>query len=526
MAEETLRRNLDSAFDPGPDFPHPLLLSRTIAMLETEATTSGRDARWKSHKRPQRLADAPRFMVFTAALLAIATAATLVFAAQALHLTRLVPSTHPVITPSPKTAIHSVTVNPGSPGGVQIREPIPIKPLVIAPCAAQSSRYGCMSPSTPIFGSPNVGWITAGSAAPEGPTNLYRTDDGGKHWRAQLSWDYSEANEIKVSADGREVLIISGWGWQGAALLYSGDGGSNWTSQGFPLSAQQAAAIAAAPAQTHCKGTILCEQDPGYFPSGQIYFLNPREGWVLSQEPTFGVADLFHTTDSGAHWALSARIDIKAQFNLDTATGWTTPVPSGKGGGVTVDHELHGQLAFRNSASGWFIPDFSLYPATSLFVFRTLDGGASWKVQSIEDPRGINSSNAAVAGVKFFNDRQGVLEVNGNLSGQNYVSTTSDGGTSWSHPNLVPTAGILPDWVDFIDAQNWVAWPSAGGLMVTSDGGGRWDVLAPGLPAPGLERGQLDFVDLSHGWAYTGYGLFGTTDGGAHWVMLTVPSTG
>ena len=36
MAEETLRRNLDSAFDPGPDFPHPLLLSRTIAILDAE----------------------------------------------------------------------------------------------------------------------------------------------------------------------------------------------------------------------------------------------------------------------------------------------------------------------------------------------------------------------------------------------------------------------------------------------------------------------------------------------------------
>jgi sugar lactone lactonase YvrE len=33
MAEERLRRNLDRAFDPGPDFPNRLLLSRTMAML-------------------------------------------------------------------------------------------------------------------------------------------------------------------------------------------------------------------------------------------------------------------------------------------------------------------------------------------------------------------------------------------------------------------------------------------------------------------------------------------------------------
>ncbi len=33
MADETLRRNLDRAFDPGPDFPQRLLLSRTMAAL-------------------------------------------------------------------------------------------------------------------------------------------------------------------------------------------------------------------------------------------------------------------------------------------------------------------------------------------------------------------------------------------------------------------------------------------------------------------------------------------------------------
>jgi pimeloyl-ACP methyl ester carboxylesterase len=34
MAEQLLRRNLDDAFDPGPGFPDPLLLSRTMAALE------------------------------------------------------------------------------------------------------------------------------------------------------------------------------------------------------------------------------------------------------------------------------------------------------------------------------------------------------------------------------------------------------------------------------------------------------------------------------------------------------------
>jgi photosystem II stability/assembly factor-like uncharacterized protein len=386
-----------------------------------------------------------------------------------------------------------------------------------------------MSPSQPVFSTSNTGWSTVGSAAPEGPTNLYRTNDGGRHWSAVLGWDYSGANEIKVSPDGKELLILSAWGWQGPALIHSSDGGFNWTSMPFPLSTQQVAAIAAATPQTHCKGTILCERDPGYFPSGQIYFRNPREGWVLTQEPTFGIAGLFHTTDSGAHWALSARIDVKAQFNLDLATGLSaplsTPLPSGKGGTLSVDHQLHGQLVFQNSSAGWLIPTYTFYPAMSLSVFRTLDGGASWNLQTVEAPQGFNSSNAHIMGMKFFDDRQGVLQLNKNFSGQSYVYTTTDGGASWSNPNLIPTD--LPTLVDFMDARNWLAWSIAGAVIRTSDGGKHWNELATGLPAAGSQRGSsFDFVDPSHGWVYTGYYLFGTSDGGLHWVKLSLPSTG
>jgi len=42
MANETLRRNLDRAFDPGPDFPDRLLVSRTMATLDAEAKIGGR----------------------------------------------------------------------------------------------------------------------------------------------------------------------------------------------------------------------------------------------------------------------------------------------------------------------------------------------------------------------------------------------------------------------------------------------------------------------------------------------------
>lgn len=89
MANETLRRNLDRAFDPGPDFPDPLLLSRTMATLDAEAKIGGR-------VRERRVIAllGPRTMALVAALLAVAIVVSLVFAARTLHLISIVPANH------------------------------------------------------------------------------------------------------------------------------------------------------------------------------------------------------------------------------------------------------------------------------------------------------------------------------------------------------------------------------------------------------------------------------------------------
>lgn len=55
MAEETLRRSLETAFDPGPDFPDRLLLSRTMAALETAGPTAPRRRRFRMSTRAMPL---------------------------------------------------------------------------------------------------------------------------------------------------------------------------------------------------------------------------------------------------------------------------------------------------------------------------------------------------------------------------------------------------------------------------------------------------------------------------------------
>lgn len=486
------------------------------------------NARGRARSRPSRILRSPAMLAFVAAVIALAIIITLVFAGHALRLTHI-EQVHPqpmhrTPVPASATVIHSVSIKPPSSGGVFVRQPIPMEPPIDSPCAVEAQRWGCMASSVLEFSAPMTGWTTVGSVASEGPTDLYRTDDAGATWHAMSGWDYSRGEEILSGSSGTELLIITDWGWQGPALFHSGDGGSTWSSEGFPLTQAQAAAVGGTPV-TNCKSAhFLCSRDPAYFPSGEIYFANPHDGWVLTQEPSYSVADLFHTTDSGAHWALSSRIDLKTQFGLDLGAGipvtLPTPLPPGKGGGaLPPNHLLTGQLLFQNSSDGWFL--------NLPFIYRTTDGGRTWSQVQLASIPGVNVADIFVKNFQFFDGQNGVIELYASQPGisPTLLSRTVDGGNSWSAPAEIQ-AGSSRSFgvIDFIDAQAWMVRNGNGELMRTLDAGVHWETLvADGLAnGPFGVPGTLDFVDRLHGWCYAG-SLYATNDGGLHWRQVTLP---
>ncbi len=501
MADETLRRNLDAALDPGPDFPDPLLLSRTMAILRAEAGTTVR-ARWSGRHRLSWLRPAIRLAAILMVVI-VAVAATAAFLTM-----------HRFLAPVPA---HTPPFKVNAPG--------------VGICSGACSVKGTLFVSTTIGWLMETTTLPCAATCPQQTSVLFRTDDGGRQWKAQHTWNQAagQIGQMLASPDARELLIVGSPFDPGIGLvLHSVDGGITWTSHGLPPGAGQAV-------ETRCKGG-QCSQAKL---QPLMYFLNPREGWVLSQEQAYSVADLFHTTDSGAHWGLAARIDIKAQFNLDMATGLY--LPNG-----LLDHSLPGPLVFQSSSTAWLNLGG---PASdsSPHLFRSLDGGVTWRFQNILAPPAIDPSDTTSWTLKFFNDRQGVLDFVARppqmVIESRYVYTTSDGGDHWSRPIQVPHVSSFVAF-RYIDLTHWVGWPADGGWMRTGDAGQQWEVIPasrqfgdPPVPGDGMPAFEpdyypppnwFDFLTPSQGWAYiydaTGaVALYETTNGGVSWTPVSLP---
>jgi hypothetical protein len=385
------------------------------------------------------------------------------------------------------------------------------------------------------FVSASVGFVleqtaaTCSASCSPQTTVLFRTTDAGLHWRqlTTLRVDCCLGPRVPgliASRDGNQLLLF-GYSNNSTVLLYSSDAGLNWTRHGLPEGA----------------GPPL------------VNFIDPRDGWVVAQEQSFNIADLYRTTNAGASWTLVGKIDVDKQFGLGLANG------------KPLGNQLFGQFMFSGGDAAWFVAQSSCISDLRSkawgrnSVFRSVDGGLNWAPIDLVTPTGLTGSGSIVLSLNLFNSRQGVLELVVNprscdpQSGytvveRRFVYTTADGGTNWSTPIAIPQPSLYAE-MRYVDPQHWFGWPAGGGWMSTSDAGRHWIVVhsaaqfgdrpaaGQGLPTQLPDNypltDQFGFVDSAHGWALPyqtsgdanarGVALYLTSDAGLTWRPTSLP---
>jgi photosystem II stability/assembly factor-like uncharacterized protein len=197
-----------------------------------------------------------------------------------------------------------------------------------------------------------------------------------------------------------------------------------------------------------------------------IGFTSAERGWALTGNT------LLMTRDGGQHWRDASPPGTSssccAVYFLDASRGW--------------------------AAGGWFSP----LGADGLPIFKTVDGGNSWKLMgSAGGPSSITSSGPPT--LDFVDEQHGWLiywasSTNSSWIGQ--VQRTSDGGITWTWPTTLPTPPSawnygtlqLRAWIHFIDpSTGWFigqgdASYNAQQLYVTHDGGDTWQPQPVPMP--------------------------------------------
>jgi photosystem II stability/assembly factor-like uncharacterized protein len=227
-------------------------------------------------------------------------------------------------------------------------------------------------------------------------------------------------------------------------------------------------------------------------------------------------------TFPGGLWAVQGTSYL---LSTDAGSSWRqTPLPAAPLQGAQAVAVLDATHAWYVAAGPGSTPITGApSDVLHLVVYRTSDGGRTWKVSAI--PGNYPETSQSLV---FVDGDHGYLLCSAERfsSGTSTVLATSDGGATWRVVGTSPWLGSMLAGSD--PTTLWAgAQPEAGPvshplLAVSRDGGRTWqDVALPGLGQPGgALSGPPEFSSASTGVVAAGSLLFRTTDGGRTWTRL------
>ncbi len=372
------------------------------------------------------------------------------------------------------------------------------------------------------FVDPATGWVLADLDDQE--FAVLSTSDAGRHWRTQLLQATLRQAEYMRFFDRSHGVVVTVGGQP--VVFATQDGGTTWSRHvvadlsSYAISASFGDAL---------HGWVLLDSGDG-----------------LPQRTT----TLVRTMDGGATWTrfgdtMTTLAQPLAVSFSDAAHGWLDAVaPSPVAYATTDGGATWRAVPLPGPAGGWPVPGGSYFVA----VRSTLGGGLIASVVNSATANGRNASGIAVLGyppltVKTYDGGSPVVYVystfadsstvaiaaenrpgpTGQLQAANQVlMTSSDGGATWRVVTPPATGGTM----GFASQDDWW-WIGPGARSSTLDAGATWTPVRTGQLAQPM-AGSLVPLDSRHAWISAVVGgstvLFTTSDGGAHWAAVALPS--
>jgi photosystem II stability/assembly factor-like uncharacterized protein len=223
---------------------------------------------------------------------------------------------------------------------------------------------------------------------------LWKTENGGKHWRKIYCASRASADLHNNDAIERFQFIDASEGWlltNGSLLRHTLDGGKSWTWQEFP----------------------------GYIIRG-FRFIDAKRGWWVGEKSLPGAPDLrgaiFFTEEKGDRWTeQDSGIKPKSRWRLQDV--WP-----------------------RTDREAWAVGDN--------FLLHTVDGGKSWMDSSFPELGRLRNNE-----IRFFDNTIGVIF---RSPADNFLLSLNGGG-DWSTRRL-PLKMPTLDGLIFTSAKEaWAA---------------------------------------------------------------------
>lgn len=302
-------------------------------------------------------------------------------------------------------------------------------------------------PANGGIASPTPGTLFIATTTPD----LLVTRDGG------ASWSWSPTGSVPGFDTVSGVTFVSpseGWTWGKGLLLHTADAGASWQ---------------------------LRLSIPGGYTLTAVRFADPSSGWAVATVPRSDVYVFYRTSDGGQSWT-------KLIPPPDYGTYFAALVPQGGGRAVLMRA----------------IPGMNLVPIAT-FVWRTVDGGASWSGP-------VAVASAVLTDATFASADQGWA-----VGREPWVWGTADGGASWTKIHKIPTGFSYFRTITHVGSDVWVL--IDGGALHSSDGGASWHSL------PGIRGSSISFASPQDGFIANGGDYRHTTSGGRSWTRLTGAAT-